>query len=568
MKAQNRNLILLLVGILVFISIVIATTDITDTQIITENISAKNITALNFNGNWNGSSLYMRLNQWNATNTSYLTSTGNIGNWTLDKPSYTLLSVLNNGSYLNPAMTDTFVANYSTFLTHVTNAVLNNGSYLNYPWNSTNTSYALDSELNNGSYLNVAETDSKAYNGSLLWVSQWNATNTSYYLVSNPNQYYNVTSNIGNWTADKGSYTLLSVLNNGSYFNTEASDTFIANYSSFLTHITWSEAMNGTIAKSSELNNGSYLNLDWLLKSEWNSTNTSYMTLDNFTIQNQSLINYILYVNSTNGAGAGTVYNDTWINSTIDSKISDNNVSVINWANDVFATIIALSDYIKTSDIINLVGNWSADKINYYTSTQVDDVNTSMKNYVDWVNSTNGAGSGVYDDAWINDTVDAKILIQNTSINNYIGVANNSLYQILMNGSFLNTAETDTFVANYSTFLTHITWANAMNGTLVKSSELNNGTYFRTSQWNATNTSYMEGSNFTIQNISMKNYVDSLNTSQTNNINTKLSLSGGTMTGNLNLSANMNLTMNGGNQIGSNATCVTIKGSTVTMLIC
>lgn len=47
-----------------------------------------------------------------------------------------------------------------------------------------------------------------------------------------------------------------------------------------------------------------------------------------------------------------------------------------------------------------------------------------------------------------------------------------------------------------------------------------------------------------------------------------LNLAGGTMTGNLNLSANVNLTMNGGNQIGSNVTCVTIKGPSSILEIC
>ena len=71
-----------------------------------------------------------------------------------------------------------------------------------------------------------------------------------------------------------------------------------------------------------------------------------------------------------------------------------------------------------------------------------------------------------------------------------------------------------------------------------------------------------------VVNTSMKNYVDFQNTSQTNYINTKLNLSGGSMTGNLNLSANINLTMNGGNQIGSNVTCVTIKGPTSVLEVC
>lgn len=45
-------------------------------------------------------------------------------------------------------------------------------------------------------------------------------------------------------------------------------------------------------------------------------------------------------------------------------------------------------------------------------------------------------------------------------------------------------------------------------------------------------------------------------------------IGGLTSGGNLNLSANVNLTMNGGNQIGSNVTCVTIKGSTSILEVC
>ena len=43
--------------------------------------------------------------------------------------------------------------------------------------------------------------------------------------------------------------------------------------------------------------------------------------------------------------------------------------------------------------------------------------------------------------------------------------------------------------ANYSTFLTHISWSNIINGTIW--SWVMNGTLFQTSQWNATNESYL-----------------------------------------------------------------------------
>ena len=422
-------------------------------------------------------------------------------------------------TYINVTDEPLWTANFSSYYTKtdVNNINTSMKNYVLYV-NSTNGvgvgSYndnwingTIDSKIsiNNASVTNALNTK--------LGISQWNATNTSYYLASNPAGYFSTISNIGNWTLDKPDYALLSVLNNGSYLNPPTTDTFVANYSTFLTHITfgtlangtlWSWIMNGTLAKSSELNNGSYLNQDWLLKSQWNATNTSYMTGENFTLQNNSIKNYILYVNSTNGAGSGS-YDDSWINGTIDNKI---------------------------------------------------------------------------------------------------GIANTTLYEILMNGSYLNAEATDTFVGNYSTFLTHITYADVMNGTLkdyfdglyigigdetetkwnanysaflthITSATLNNGSYLNQdwllkSQWNATNTSYalltqlnngsylnyawnstntsyMTGDNFTLQNTSMKNYIAVVNTSMdnlvdlnnastTNSIATKLSLSGGTMTGNISLS--------------------------------
>jgi hypothetical protein len=105
--------------------------------------------------------------------------------------------------------------------------------------------------------------------------------------------------------------------------------------------------------------------------------------------------------------------NTSLMNSTIDDKIILNNESINNRFN-LYALI---------SDLINLVGNWSADKVNYYNTTQVDDINTSMKNYVDYVNSTNGVGSASYEDSWINET-----LIPYTGANQNVNLgANNNL---------------------------------------------------------------------------------------------------------------------------------------------
>ena len=484
---------------------------------------------------------------------------------------------------------------------------INNNSIINYIGIANTTLYQI---LNNGSYLNYP----------------WNATNTSYYLASNPNGYYNQSSNIGNWTNDKSTYTLLSVLNNGSYLNPASADTFAANYSTFLTHITWAEAMNGTLAKSSELNNGSY----------WN-TDTFVTNYSQFLLNNQSLSNYIVSTNLTtlnilnNGSYLNIAETDSLAyNGTLVSIAQLNNGSYLNtadWSNIINGTIwswvmngtIAKSSELNNGSYLNIDESdpiWIEDKLGYYTSSEVDDINTSLENYILYVNSTNGAG-GSYSDTWINDTIDAKILIQNTSLVNYIKVQNDSLvnYVGIGNTSLKNYMEntfndtrnnylafvnlsmknyvidytagintsmknyvadvnlsmknyvlyvnstngagsgTDSFVANYSTFLTHIDWSKITNGSIW--SWVNNGTIW---SW-AMNGTLMQGSNFTLQNISMqnyigvqntsvKNYADSTmtaqntsqtnyinmqNTSVTNTLNTKLNLAGGTMTGNITL---------------------------------
>ena len=146
------------------------------------------------------------------------------------------------------------------------------------------------------------------------------------------------------------------------------------------------------------------------------------------------------YVNATYINMTNEPYNDDWINSTIDNKVEIQNSSVVNWANSVFVQI---------ANILDLVGNWSADKVNYYTSSEIDDINTSMKNYVDWNNDsvTNYIASvasigeplwtanvSLFNASWLytynsttNDSINNYILSNNNSIVNYIGVQNSSM---------------------------------------------------------------------------------------------------------------------------------------------
>ncbi|KKN13575.1 hypothetical protein LCGC14_1004970, partial [marine sediment metagenome] len=102
--------------------------------------------------------------------------------------------------------TDTFVANYSEFLTHIDWSEAVNGTlYL-----SSNPSGYIDwSEAVNGTLFSQVDWDTNYTANDAAWRS---TTNTSYALVDEPL-----------WTA---------------------------NYSTFLTHIDWSEAVNGTLANT------------------------------------------------------------------------------------------------------------------------------------------------------------------------------------------------------------------------------------------------------------------------------------------------------------------------------
>ena len=153
-----------------------------------------------------------------------------------------------------------------------------------------------------------------------------------------------------NWNFQKED---IGTTNNTYYNNTGGNDTFIANYSTFLTHITWVNVMNGTLLQSSQ----------------WNSTNTSYMTGDNFTLQNISMNNYVLYVNSTNGAGSG-IDTDTFVanysqfilnNESLTNYILFNNQSVENYILYVNSTNTGI-------DTDTFVQNYSQFFIDVFTS--------------------------------------------------------------------------------------------------------------------------------------------------------------------------------------------------------
>ena len=146
----------------------------------------------------------------------------------------------------------------------------------------------------------------------------------------------------------------------------------------------------GTVEQASE--SDPYWLANWtVFNQSWTNTfnQTINDSINNYILSNNlSIQNYINWVNSTN---TGTSYNDAWINQTIYNKtqvdemntsqtnlinlnnvsttnfITSNNQSIVNWASSTFTTLVS---------IVDQVGNWSADKINYYNTTQVDAINT------------------------------------------------------------------------------------------------------------------------------------------------------------------------------------------------
>ena len=167
-----------------------------------------------------------------------------------------------------------WLANYSDFLTisawndtglirdwNSTGLIINwSGNYLTSEsdplWTGNQSSYFTSAQILGFSYYNSTDFDIADY----LLISNWNSTNESYYLITNPFGFYNSTNP-----------------------QVELDPKWSANYSTFLTKITWAEVMNGTLFKTSQwnatntsyalesmLNNGSYFNYPW------NATNTSY----------------------------------------------------------------------------------------------------------------------------------------------------------------------------------------------------------------------------------------------------------------------------------------------------
>ena len=384
---------------------------------------------------------------------------------------------------------------------------------------SNNTFYPYSS--NPANYLtSFTELDPKAYNGTLAFNSslsnyllktEWNATNTSYYLASNPsgyidwskatngtlalassiptnnnqllngNNYWNNTFATFNKTYADSLYYELS--NPYSYYNSSTIPSYMpsayatnntfypysSNPANYLTSFTELDpkAYNGTLAFNSSLSN-------YLLKTEWNATNTSYYLASNPS-------NYIDWSKAVNGTLA------------LASSIPTNNNQLLNGNGYYNSSNFVITDYYLKSNPYGYYNSTSFDINNYYLKsnpysyynvttapTYLNDTfrgsnYTTFLSHITWANAVNGTlalassiptnnnqlanGNGYYNSS-------------SFSINDYYLKSNPYGYYNSTTIPAYLTAET-LWNANYSTFLTHIPWSTAYNGTLAKTDATN-----------------------------------------------------------------------------------------------
>ena len=291
------------------------------------------------------------------------------------------------------------------------------------------------------------------------------------------------------------------------------SELWSANYSTFLTHTTWANIINGTLLSQTDWDTNYTAN-----DAAWR--NTTNLTYDGYNstglIRNWNATGDIADWNSTGfianwslvaiiesdpfWTANQTLYNATWNNRT--------NVSYYLATNP--------DGYI--SDFNEVDPYWTANQSSYFTSANTilyinandTTVNTTMANYVlstnatmrDYVNSLNHDGI-----TWAI-AINGTLLSQEDWNTNY--TANDAAWRL----------DTDTFQANYSPFLTHIGWAEAINGTLALASSLSD--YFTIANWDANYTAnnalwlnntgilWSEAINGTLaDNSTMSDYVDS-----------------------------------------------------------
>ena len=209
--------------------------------------------------------------------------------------------------------------------------------------------------------------------------------------------------NIGNGTLAQDAVTYSQLL--ASVGGVSETDPFwSANYSTFLTN---NQSLTNYANFLNTSNNNYIVEYGGLL----NTSNNNYILANNqsvnnyITQNNNSVLNYILYVNSTN---SGVSYSDLWINST------------------------------------------------FYNTTQVNAINTSMKNYVDSQDILFNTSNNNYltqNNNSVNNYIVSYVGIQNASLNNYITYNNQSVNNYINAAISSGTANNSNLLDGYdSTF--------------------------------------------------------------------------------------------------------------------
>jgi len=319
------------------------------------------------------------------------------------------------------------------------------------------------------------------------WTPQGNISlRNTYYILNAP--YYNGTNiNITGWIIS-GGYNLTNLFSTAEPF-------WNSNYSTFLTHITWANAVNGTLMQ----------------QANWNATNTSYYLQTNpFGFYNSTNpppadaetlwnANYSVYLTKPTWA---QVINGTAITMTTGAYAINDSLWSLNYSN--FSTIYGYVNngtfHIEGNELTDVL-NWTKLQ-NYPVSCPSDTFVTQIGDTITCTAINEALWNANYSTyltkpTWaqaMNNTLMQQANWNATNTSYYLTTNPFAFYNITTAPIYLN----DTFRGtNYSTFLTHMPYSawNATNTSYIRWIEATNGTLMPYSAWNATNTSYYLASN-------------------------------------------------------------------------
>jgi len=107
-----------------------------------------------------------------------------------------------------------------------------------------------------------------------------------------------------------------------------------------------------------------------------NYVDTNYYNTTEIDTQNTTMTNFVINTNSSMKTYVDS--QDTTFNDSMESYVNSVNNTQATWVDTLF---------VRFTELVGQVGNWTADKGDYYTSaetdTEIENANTSMKSYVD-----------------------------------------------------------------------------------------------------------------------------------------------------------------------------------------